>query len=246
MNQRKHLKLLLLQIRNDERVRQEEFQSFCTYTGLEPSQIHIHNVFDNPEFDFNILKGFDALLVGGASEASVLEPENYPFVPASIQLMRDCIEQSIPVFASCFGYQLAVLALGGAIVRDERDFEMGCIQIHLTEEARQDVLFSDAPSPFDAVAVHRERSADCPPNAVSLAYTAKSHHAFKVMDKPFWACQFHPEVDRQTLIDRLTIFQSHYTDGADHLQSVLDNAVETPFSNILLRHFIDRVLLTHS
>ena len=45
------------------------------------------------------------------------------------------------------------------------------------------------------------------------------------------------------LVKRLTIFKDKYTDGDDHLQQVLDSAVETPESNALLRKFVDRVLI---
>jgi len=199
-------------------------------------------VFDQPHFGPEILDGYDALIVGGASEASVLEPEHYPFVPASIALMRHCIDHDVPVFASCFGFQLAVLALRGAIVRDQRDFEMGTVAIQLTPDAADDPLFHDAPDGFAAVAVHRERAVACPSGARMLAYTDACCHAFKVTRSRFWATQFHPEVDRATLVERLTIFKQHYTDGDDHLQQVLDQAQETPHSNSLIGKFVDRVL----
>lgn len=237
------LKLLLLQIRDEPRVRREEHQSFCDYSGLAPHQLAIHNTFDQPEFGPGILQGYQALIVGGASEASVLEPDNYPFVPASIELMRHCMEVDMPVFASCFGFQLAVLALGGRIVRDQRDFEMGSVNIRLTPAAKTDPLFRDVPDGFAAVSVHRERSEHCPPGAEMLAYTSPCCHAFKVRDRRFWAFQFHPEVDRARLIERLTIFKNHYTDGDEHLAEVLDSVQETPFSNDLVRKFVDRVLV---
>ena len=44
------------------------------------------------------------------------------------------------------------------------------------------------------------------------------------------------------LVSRLTTYKAAYTDGDDHLQQVLDNAVETPESNALMRKFVDRVL----
>lgn len=241
---RNALRLLLLQIRDEALVRIEEHQSFCTYAGLQPHQLAIHNVFDIPEFGAEILEGYDALIVGGASEASVLEPQHYPFVVNCIRLMQECMQRDFPVFASCFGFQLAVLALSGEIIRDQSDFEMGSIPISLTENAANGLLLHDAPDGFYAIAVHRERSIACPPGAISLAYTEKCNHAFKVRDKRFWAFQFHPEVDRQTLIERLTIFKDKYTEGADHLQGILDSAVETPHSNNLVSHFVDRVLLT--
>lgn len=242
-HKRSQLKLLLLQIRDQPNVRREEHSSFCQYGKLHPAQLVVHNVFDRPDFDAGILSGYDALVVGGASEASVLELERYPFVHDCIALMRASIERGLPVFASCFGYQLATLALGGTIVRDESDFEMGCIDITLTSDATEDILFRDFPSPFPAVAVHRERSLAPPPGTIPLAFTDACNHAFRVIDKPFWAFQFHPEVDREILIERLTIFQQHYTDGADHLQEILSAARETPDSNKLFELFIDRVLI---
>ena len=110
------LKILLLQIRDSAQVRQEEHQSFAEYCGVTLDQIDILNVFDTPEFSLTVVDGYDALFVGGASEANVLKPELYPFVEQCQQLLRHCAENGKPVFASCFGFQLAVLALGGEIL----------------------------------------------------------------------------------------------------------------------------------
>lgn len=238
------MKLLLLQIRKDLRVRQEETESFLRYAGLKPQQLDVLNVFDTPRFDESVLNGYDALLVGGASEASVLEPENYPAVPYCIALLEKCIARDFPVFASCFGFQLAVLALGGDIVRDERDFEMGSLPITLRSAAAGDLLFCDIPNNFHAIAVHRERAVHCPEGAIELAYTQACCHAFKVRGKRFWAFQFHPEVDRATLISRLTIYRETYTGGDDHLEQVLGSCTETPESNALIGKFVQRVLCT--
>lgn len=236
------MRLLLLQIRHDPHVRREEYESFVRYCGIRSSEMDTLNVFDQQDFGPEVLSGYDALLVGGASEASVLEPENYAFVPNCIELLRHCIEIDCPVFASCFGFQLAVLALKGEIIRDATDFEMGSLPISLRAAAADDILFHDVSDGFYAIAVHRERSIKCPPNAIELAFTDQCCHAFRVCDKQFWACQFHPEVDRATLVERLTIYKDAYTDDDDHLNKVLSGAVETPESNDLLRKFVQRVL----
>ena len=123
--QRSDLRILLLQIRGDQQVRLEEHQSFAQQAGLDLEQIHILNVFDTPRFPPGAAADYDALFVGGASEASVLEPEIYQFVPFGCELLWHARNASQPVFASCFGFQLAVIAFGGRIVRDESDFEMG-------------------------------------------------------------------------------------------------------------------------
>jgi len=235
-------RILLMQIRDQARVREEEYESFLTYSGLESSQLDVLNVFDIPDFGPEVLEGYDALFVGGASEASVLEPHNYPFVMPGVALLRYCIEASVPVFASCFGFQLAVLALGGTIVRDDADYEMGSPPISLTPAAAEDILFRDTPDQFPAISVHMERAPELPENCELLAYTEACPHAFKVHDKPFWAFQFHPEVDRKTLVERLTIYKAKYTDDDGQLDEVLESAQETPESNELLRKFVERVL----
>ncbi len=237
------LRILLMQIRDTEQVKQEELASFIAYSGLHASQFDVLNVFDTPRFTGEVLHGYDCLFVGGASEASVMEPENYPFVESSVALMQYCLACEIPVFASCFGFQLAVLALGGRIVRDQSNYEMGTPNISITAAGRKDLLFHDAKDGFTAVSVHKERAPELPATCELLAETDACPHAFKVLEKPFWAFQFHPEVDKATLVERLTYYKDKYTDDAAHLQQVLDTAQETPESNGLVRKFVERVLL---
>ncbi|MBT8422818.1 MAG: C26 family cysteine hydrolase domain-containing family [Gammaproteobacteria bacterium] len=231
-----------MQIRDSAGVRAEEYASFLTYSGLTEEQLDVLNVFDTPEFTGDVMKGYDFLFVGGASEASVLEPATYPFVESSIALLQYCLSLDIPVFASCFGFQLAVLALGGRIVRDKKDFEMGTPAIRITDAGQSDTLFHDVANPFCAVSVHKERAPELPATCILLAETDACPHAFRVEDRRFWAFQFHPEVDRATLIERLTHFKDQYTEGDDQLQHVIAGLKETPDSNALVRRFVERVL----
>jgi len=240
---RDQLKLLLLQIRDGAQVRQEELESFAEYCGLRLDQIDVLNVFDTPEFENNIIDPYDALLVGGASEANVLLPDQYPFVDDCQGLISHCAECSIPVFASCFGFQLAVLALGGSILHKEKDFEMGTVPISLANAAWDDSLFRDTPDQFYAVSVHKQYANNLPRNCTTLAYTEQCIHAFRLKDKPFWAFQFHPEVDKRVLVERLTFYKEKYTDGDGHLDQVLSSAQETPESNALMGKFVQRILI---
>ncbi|WP_027857369.1 type 1 glutamine amidotransferase [Marinobacterium jannaschii] len=237
------LKLLLVQIRDEQQVRREEHLSFARYAGLAPHQIDILNLFDEPLFELQRADPYDAVLIGGASEANVLEPQRYTFVQQAQALIRYCAGRSQPVFASCFGFQLAVLALGGEILHKDQGFEMGTLPISLTRAAKDDPLFCDIPDGFPAVSVHRQYTLELPPGCELLAYTDQCLHAFRLRDKPFWAFQFHPEVDYQILIERLTFFRQKYTEGDSELDRVLQQAVETPDSNALVTRFVERVLL---
>lgn len=241
---REQLKLLLLQIRDGAQVRQEELESFAEYCGLDIEQIDVLNVFDRPVFPPTVVDGYDALLVGGASEANVLMPEEFPFVGDCQRLLAHCAEIGQPVFASCFGFQLAVLALGGSIFHKAEDFEMGTIPISLEATAVwDDPLFRDTPDNFFAVSVHRQYARALPKHCVSLAYTEQCIHALRLRGKPFWAFQFHPEVDKRVLVERLTFYKEKYTEGDGHLDKVLSAARETPESNALMGKFVQRILI---
>ena len=240
---RKQLRFLLVQIRDDERVRSEEVQSFLHYGGLDAEQLTVLNVFDRPQFERDVGRGFDAVLVGGASEASVLERQRYPFVDSIIGLLRWCIEVHKPVFASCFGFQAAGLGLGAEVTFQDEGFEMGTLPMQLTEHAADDPLFCDAPEGFVAVTCHRESLLHAPQGCLALAHSDRFCQAFRVVERPFWAFQFHPELDCATFVSRLGIYRKQYTDTDDHYESTIASFRETPVSNQLLGKFIDRVVL---
>lgn len=237
------LKILLLQIRDDDTTRREELQSFARMAGVAETQIDVLNVFDTPEFAATAAQGYDALWVGGSSSASVLEPDIYSFVPYCERLLLQCIADDTPVFASCFGFQLAVTALQGDIVHQPVGFEMGTVAIRLTDQARQDPLMHDATDGFYAVSVHQQKALQLPEGCQLLAYTESCCHIFRVQDKPFWAFQFHPEVDEKILIHRLGLYRHKYTDNDEHYQQIISRIHDTAESNAILAKFVQRILL---
>lgn len=235
------MKALLIQVRDNPVVLEEEYQSFLKYSGLNSDELIPINVFRRVP-QISDLDGVAGVFIGGASEANVLEPEIYDFMPALIEFIKVCIDKSVPTFASCFGFQAAVLALGGEILDDRENYEMGTIQIQLTEAANSDILYQDSPNNFYAVSVHQQKAIELPKGCQLLAKTEVCIHSFKVIDKPFWSFQFHPEVDRQTLVDRLKIYEKKYTSGPSQYEDVIQKAQETLESNLLVKKFVDRVL----
>jgi len=242
MKKREDLKILLLQIREDVNVKAEELQSFADYAGLETNQIQTHDVFKTPNFDKSILNGFDALFVGGASEASVLEPDKYTFVESIKNLMNDTIEMNFPVFASCFGFQAAILAFGGEIIRDKENFEMGTYPMTLTGETELDPVFNNIPNHFMGISVHQEKAIKVPSHCELLAYTQDCMHAFRYEHKNFWAFQFHPELDKPRLTERLNAYKEKYTEDIAHFNKVISTLEETPHANQLVGNFTKYLL----
>lgn len=240
------IKYLLIQIRHDPAVCAEEYQCFLKYCGLASHQLDVFNIYQHAEFGVEVLDGYAALLVGGASEANVLKPKKYAFVNPAIRLLKHCVDVSFPVFASCYGFQLAVLALEGKITNNPDCYETGTVPLTLATAAVDDPVFKGIPDQFQAVSVHQQSAEVLPAGCTLLADTDKCLHAFRVTGKPFWAFQFHPEVDRQTLVERLARYQERYTADVAKLQEVLNDAVETPESNSLPKRFIDWVVSKNS
>lgn len=244
MKELHELKILLMQIREDQDTLREELHEFSRFGNLAIEQITPLNVFENTKFTPHIIDGYDALFIGGSSDASVLKPEKYPFIADSLRLIRHCYEHNIPVLASCFGFQLAVVELGGEVIEDGPNMEMGIYPIHLTDEGKQDPLFSKTPQTFQAISGHKERASRLPEGATLLAYSEKCpYHAFTFHNKPFYAFQFHPEVDRHDLISRITRYEERYFDDPSGLDKMIDNAQEdTPHSNKIIRDFTHHIL----
>lgn len=247
MKTRDTLKILLLQIREDEETMQEEYFEFLDFGELRPEQLVLLNTFQQPNFKPTIIDDYDALFVGGSSDVSVLKPDEYPFIANCRALLRYCYDKNIPVFASCFGFQIVVEELGGNIILDEDHMEMGTYQITLTDAAKDDPLLHDMPSPFWSISGHKERAFSLPEDVILLGYSELCpYHLFKFEGKPFYAFQFHPEVSRKDLISRITRYRDRYLSDTEQLQKIIDASLyETPESNALVKHFIDRIILEH-
>jgi GMP synthase (glutamine-hydrolysing) len=239
---RSTIRALLIQIREDASVKQEELESFARYAELGVHQIKVHDVFKHPHFNKEILADTDILFVGGASEASVSEPEKYLFVESIKNVLNAAVELKLPTFASCFGFQAAVLAFGGEIIKDTQNFEMGTLPIMLTSAASSDPIFKNTPNPFYAVSVHQEKAISLPDSCQLLAYTDECTHAFKVHGVPFWAFQFHPELDKPTLEYRLGVYKDGYTEDREHFEGILKSLRETPESNLLVKKFVKVII----
>jgi GMP synthase (glutamine-hydrolysing) len=104
----------------------------------------------------------------------------------------------IPVWGSCWGFQLATVALGGSVRRNPRGRELAIARaITVTEAGRTHPLLSSRPAVFDALCSHLDEVETLPPNAVVLAGNEISAvQAMAVQTRyggSFSGTQYHPE-----------------------------------------------------
>ncbi|MCO4760508.1 MAG: hypothetical protein KC502_03345 [Myxococcales bacterium] len=204
---------LLLQARNqDDPMLEHEIACFRGAIGLGADDLVVVNATDRlPTRDE--LKGVSAVLMGGSGDYSVLDRD--PWIGRLVEwVRRELVLPGKATFASCFGFQILVLAIGGRMIRDYANTEMGTYDLKLGESGRDDPLFSHLPALFSAQVGHHDRAAALPLGARLLASTPDCPvHAFRVGHLPIWATQFHPELGIDDLRTRYVHYRALYAPG---------------------------------
>jgi GMP synthase (glutamine-hydrolysing) len=190
-------RILLLQARREsDDARFDEHRSFARQANLPQEYIVPYDLLKSTPTLDDITR-YDALMVGGSGEYYVSKG-NLPGYESVLDTLRKAVDIGHPTFASCFGFQLLVAALGGAISYDEANMEVGTFELTLTRAGQQDELFQRMPARFPAQLGHKDRVEIIPPKVHNLAISDKSPcQALRVPGKPIWATQFHPELSAE-------------------------------------------------
>ena len=208
-------RILLLQARDaDDPMRRSEVLSFARTSGLAPEQFGTHDLLTGPP-DLEQVLAHDALMVGGSGDYYVSR-RDLPEFDALLDALRRVVDAGHPTFASCFGFQLLTVALGGEIVHDPDTTEVGTYELRLTDPGARDPLLGRLPARFMAQLGRKDRASRLPDGLEPLASSALNpHQAFRVPDKPVWATQFHPELDVESNRERYLRYLEGYAQHLD-------------------------------
>lgn len=235
------MSLLLLQARPaSDPVLSEERRSFAEVAGLAIDDVEPWNIVELGAPSTEKARRHDALLVGGSGDFLVSE-RNMPHIEETLSFLAEVVDLSLPMFASCFGYQCLVEALGGRIVYDPDHAEVGTFDIMLTEAGLADPLMGRLPGVFAAQLGRKDRAEKLPPDVVNLAKSnACLSQALRIPGKLIWASQFHPELTEATNRHRfyayLANYQSVMAPGA--LRNIAGSFRPSPETGRLLRDFV--------
>ena len=131
------------------------------------------------------------LIMGGPM--SVNDPESW--ITEELQFVQAAMKAGIPILGICFGSQLLAKALGGSVVPGPT-FEIGMIEVTVTNEGKSDQVFSQLSSPFQVFQWHGE-GINLPPDFQPLvASTDFPVQAFRVKDCCY-GLLFHPEMEEE-------------------------------------------------
>ena len=128
-------RILLLQARHaDDAARHEERTSFAQAAGVAETQVIPFDLLTD-KLTLAAIRGCDALMIGGSGDYYVSKG-NLPNFQNVLDVLAEVVTVGQPIFASCFGFQLIVKALGGEIAYAPAQTEVGTFPVRLTEFTR--------------------------------------------------------------------------------------------------------------
>ncbi|MEM7230266.1 MAG: type 1 glutamine amidotransferase, partial [Planctomycetota bacterium] len=233
------LRFLLLQVRNpNDPMREHEILCFAEALRCDSSQLEPLDLIRGDISDQHIHQN-DVVLIGGAGDFSVAEGGDW--LERAMDMMRRLHDQSMPTFASCWGFQGLARALGGEVVRDHHRAEVGTYELTLTEAGRDDPVFGSLGDTFPAQLGHEDIVDSLPADAILLASSERTtNQAYRIADRPIYATQFHPELNREHLLARLQQYPKYVESVAKKPYAEFVHDVrETPGTMSLLTRFLD-------
>jgi GMP synthase (glutamine-hydrolysing) len=237
-----HLRFLLLQVRNpDDPMREHEICCFERCFDLAPGQIAIFDLLGGAPSP-QLVDSVDVVLLGGSGDYSVAR--GGAWLPAALEAMAGLYETSKPTFASCWGFQAMARAMGGEVITDRSRAEVGVTWMELTDEGMADPVFGPLGRRFQALSGHEDHVVALPDGAVRLASSARSENqAFHFPGRPIYCTQFHPELDRSGLLERIGRYPAYLPlAGATSLDDLARITPETPHTEGVLQRFLEQAL----
>jgi GMP synthase (glutamine-hydrolysing) len=237
-------KFLLLQVRDvDDPMREQEIDCFSRALACQPDQIQVYDLLSGVPTPGQ-LDAVDVVLLGGSGDYSVAE--GGPWLPPALEAMRELYDLSKPTFASCWGFQALAKALGGEVVTDKSRAELGSVEVRLTDAGRKDPIFAPLGDRFLAPMGHQDCVVRLPTDAVLLASSEKvRNQAFRISGKPIYCTQFHPELDRAALIERVRAYPQYVRSiTGESIDLFVATCQETKETNQLLGRFMQHLRMT--
>ncbi|MBO0736533.1 MAG: type 1 glutamine amidotransferase [Alphaproteobacteria bacterium] len=174
------------------------FSLFAAAVRLHRPYAHctLLNIADGEALPFGTaLSDFDGVMLPG-SPLHIYDAT--PAVTRQIDFARAAFAAGVSVWGSCWGLQLATVALGGSVRRNPRGRELPIARaVTVTEAGRAHPLLATRPAVFDALCSHLDEIETLPPNSQVLAANELSAiQAVATRTRwrgSFLGTQYHPE-----------------------------------------------------
>lgn len=203
---------LLLSIRAEPAAVGEEYDAFCRFLGVSPSDLHARQLAAEPLGELSLDDWSGILLGGGAftvSDPEETKTDAQRRTEDDLAVLLDqVVAADFPFLGACYGIGTLGTHQGG-LVDTAYPEPVGPLWITVTDQGAKDPLFADMPPRFAAYGGHKEALSQLPGHATLLATSeACPVQAFRIGENVY-ATQFHPELDLPGVRTRIDVYSTH-------------------------------------
>lgn len=216
-------KALLVQLRNKDDIAAHEAACFRRYADRGGVTLESVNVYGEESDYAKFLEKYDAVIIGGSHVDPI---GDYPRRVWLEGIARAALERRSPFLGICFGFELLAIAAGGAVEFDESRKEFGSHIMRRFHAA--DPIFGRLPESFIAQSAHKCVVSKVPEGFLVAA--ANERVPIQAIARPEciqYGTQFHPELRRKDMCDRMEMYNTHnglgYQFSAEQMAEIKDS-----------------------
>jgi GMP synthase (glutamine-hydrolysing) len=237
---------LILQLRTEDVVADNEYEAFLRYGGLHAADTHRIRM-ERESLAGVDLRDYAGVIVGGGpsnvSDEEAVKPAFQRRFEAELRALYDQIfAADHPYLGSCYGLGSVVSYAGGEVSTARYAEAVGLTTIHLNEQAEADPLLAGLPTRFAGFVGHKEACQGVPAGGVLLASSAACPVQIVRFRQNIYATQFHVELDAPGISLRIQYYKDHGYFEPATAQTLIETVqgVEAPVPHQILRRFVDQ------
>ncbi len=238
---------LVLQLRPEPVVSDDEFSAFLEKGGLKPDQVHrLRLERETIPADLS-LSEYAGVIVGGgpgcvSDPNDTKDPLEKRIEDEIMGLMPEITENDIPYLGCCYGIGILAHHLGAPVNKENYGEPVSVSPCVVTPAGQQDPLLAGVAPQFGAFVGHKEAVQSLPDNCVNLVESAPCPFQMIRYKSNVYATQFHPEADGDGFELRIRLYRNkgyfapHEAD--DLIRMCQQSDVDQP--ERILRNFVTR------
>jgi len=235
---------VLLATRDHDKAARDEYESVRAHAGLAPDEL-VHLRVEAGPLPRLYLEDYSGVLLGGSpfNISDAVKSDLQVRVESDIRNVVDhIVDADFPFLGMCYGIGTVTVHLGGAVDRTYAE-GLGAIEVTLTDEAANDPLLDGVPPMFKAFVGHKEACNGAPPGVAVLGTGTACPVQMYRHGNNVYVTQFHPELDVESLEQRMRIYSNagyFHPDDFDILIDMARNSGVVGHPHRLLRNFVTR------
>jgi GMP synthase (glutamine-hydrolysing) len=179
------------------------------------------------------------------SPRSLVEPE--PWMDDAAAFVRKADDAGVPVLGVCFGHQLVGYAYGGRVRQNPNGWEVGTVEVELTDDGARDPLFAGLGPRLRVNQSHRDEVGLLGPTTRVLAAGAHTPHQAIAVGDHVRGVQFHPEMNAPVIQRIIAHRRMILSDDAVRrcragycVDTLIAGSTDTPDAERVLVNFVEQ------